>query len=274
MGYRHIEVEPLTPGIGAEVRGARLAGCDDETFEEILEASANHMVLFFRDQPLEVEEQLAFASRLGEPHHHPSSKTVPGHPGVMVVHADERSKYVAGNGWHTDVSCDERPPSFSMLYLKTIPENGGDTLFANTCEAFEELSQPIKDMLEGLTAKHESAHIYGGTYGNRESESRDGAFPSAEHPVVRTHPVTGRKSLYVNRAFTTRINGLRRAESDALLAFLYDHLEQPAFQCRFRWTPDTVALWDNRCTQHHAMWDYYPKVRSGYRVSVVGERPV
>ncbi len=274
MGFRRIDVEPLTPLIGAEVRGADLADCDDETFDEILEASAQHLVLFFRDQELEVEEQLAWASRLGEPHVHPSTATVKGHPEVMIVHADERSKYVAGHGWHTDVSCDERPPSFSMLYLQTIPESGGDTLFASMYEAYDRLSDPMKEFLGGLTGWHESAHIYGTAYGRDAKDSRDGEFPSAEHPVVRTHPVTGRKALYVNRGFTTRIKGLRRNESDALLAMLCTHAEQPEIQCRFRWTPNTVALWDNRCVQHHAMWDYYPQVRSGFRVSIVGERPV
>ncbi len=274
MGYRRIEVEPLTPGIGAEIRGVKLADCDDETFEEIQAASAAHLVLFFRDQLINVPEQRAFASRLGELHVHPSTSTVKGYPDVMIVHADENSKYVAGHGWHTDVSCDERPPAFSMLYLREIPEAGGDTLFANSYEAYERLSEPMKIFLGGLRARHESAHVYGTAYGRRPEESRDGEFPSAEHPVIRTHPVTGRKALYVNRGFTTRILGLRRGESNALLNFLWSHAEQPELQCRFRWTPKTVALWDNRCTQHHAMWDYHPQVRSGFRVSIVGERPV
>jgi taurine dioxygenase len=274
MGFRRIEVEPLTPLIGADVRGANLTDCDDETLDEIVAASAQHLVLFFRDQQLEVEEQLAWASRLGEPHVHPSTTTVKDHPEVMIVHADERSKFVAGHGWHTDVSCDERPPSFSMLYLRTIPESGGDTLFSSMYEAYDRLSDPMKEFLGGLTARHESAHIYGKAYGRKAKDSRDGEFPSAEHPIVRTHPVTGRKALYVNRGFTTRINGLRRNESDTLLAMLCTHAEQPEIQCRFRWTRNTVALWDNRCVQHHAMWDYHPQVRSGFRVSIVGERPV
>ena len=196
------------------------------------------------------------------------------HPEVMIVHADENSKFVAGHGWHTDVSCDEKPPSASMLYLKTTPPSGGDTLFANMYEAYDRLSDPMKTFLAPLRGVHESAHIYGTAYGRKPEDARDGAFPSAEHPVVRTHPVTGRKALYVNRGFTTRIRGLRRSESDAQLGFLYDHVEQPELQCRFKWSPNTVALWDNRCTQHHAMWDYRPHVRSGYRVSIVGEVPV
>jgi taurine dioxygenase len=274
MGYQRIEVEAITPLIGAEVRGVRLSECDDDSFSEIQEAWAEHLVLFFRDQTLDVDEQLAFASRFGVPHIHPSTQTAEGHPEVMVIHADEKSRYVAGHGWHTDVSCDEKPPAASILYLHTTPPSGGDTLFASMYEAYDRLSEPMKEFLGARTAIHESAHIYGGAYGRRPEDARDREFPSAEHPVIRTHPVTGRKALYVNRGFTRRIRGLRRAESEALLGFLYLHAEQPEVQCRFRWTPNTVAIWDNRCTQHHAMWDYRPHVRSGFRVSVVGERPV
>jgi taurine dioxygenase len=274
METRHIEVAPLTPLIGAEVTGVSLRECSDEAFGEIRQAWAEHLVLFFRDQALEVEEQIAFASRFGTPHIHPSSQTIDGHPEAMVVHADENSRYVAGHGWHTDVSCDECPPSASLLYLSEVPPSGGDTLFASMYEAWDRLSPSLQAFLSEHRAVHESAHIYGGAYGRRPEDSRDGEFPSAEHPIARTHPVTGRKALYVNRGFTRRIRGLRSAESRALLDFLFQHAEQPEVQCRFRWTPNTAALWDNRCTQHHAMWDYRPHVRSGQRVSIVGERPV
>ena len=274
MTYGRIALKPLTPIIGAEVQGARLDDCDEETFAEIMRAWAEHQVLFFRDQPLPVEAHVAFAARIGEPHVHPSSPTVQGHPEAMIVHADEKSKFVAGHGWHTDVSCDAKPPSASMLYLETVPDVGGDTLFSSMYEAYDRLSGTMKAFLAPLRAVHESSQIYGSAYGRRPEDSRDGEFPRAEHPVVRTHPITGRKALYVNRAFTTRIRGLRRAESDAVLEMLYQHCEHPELQCRFQWTPHAVALWDNRCVQHHAMWDYHPQVRSGRRVSVVGEVPV
>jgi taurine dioxygenase len=147
-------------------------------------------------------------------------------------------------------------------------------MFISTEAAYDALSDPMKDFLADKIAVHESAHVYRGRYGSKESDSRDGRFPSAEHPVVRTHPVTRRRSLYVNRAFTTRIRGLTPDESRAILSLLFDHIEhRPEFQIRFRWTPGAVALWDNRCTQHYAAWDYHPQVRSGRRVSVVGERP-
>lgn len=269
-----IAVTPLSPRLGAEITGVDLAALDDTMWGEIEQAWYVHSVLFFPHQELPPEAHESLGRRIGDLHVHPAAPTVDGHPNVMLIHADETSKVVAGNGWHTDVSCDERPPAATILHLPIIPECGGDTLFISTEAAYDELSGPMKDFLADKTAVHESAHIYRGRYGSKESDSRDGHFPSAEHPVIRTHPVTGRKSLYVNRAFTTRIKGLAPNESKALLDMLFDHIEhRPEFQVRFRWTPGAVALWDNRCTQHYAAWDYYPQVRSGRRVSVIGERP-
>ncbi|HZU73995.1 MAG TPA: TauD/TfdA family dioxygenase [Acidimicrobiales bacterium] len=271
--YRRIAVDPLTPTIGAEVSGVDLGSLDDGTWEELKAAFARHLVLFFRDQDLSPEAQKALGSRFGPLHVHPAAPTLPGHPEVMIIHADERSKLVAGNGWHTDVSCDEQPPMVTILRMETVPPAGGDTLFSSMYAAYDALSEPMKAFLDPLEAMHESTHVYGGRYGSAEANSRDGKFPSSSHPVVRTHPVTGRKALYVNRAFTTRIRGLRPSESRAVLDFLFAHQENPHYQCRFRWAPSSVAIWDNRCAQHLAVWDYYPSVRHGLRVSVVGERP-
>ena len=269
-----IAVTPVSPVLGAEVTGVDLAALDDTTWQEIERAWAVHAVLFFRDQDLSPEAHEALGRRIGDLHVHPAAPTVDGHPHVMIIHADEKSTVAAGNGWHTDVSCDERPPAATILHLPVIPDCGGDTLFISTEAAYDALSDPMKDFLADKIAVHESAHVYRGRYGSKESDSRDGRFPSAEHPVVRTHPVTRRRSLYVNRAFTTRIRGLTPDESRAILSLLFDHIEhRPEFQIRFRWTPGAVALWDNRCTQHYAAWDYHPQVRSGRRVSVVGERP-
>jgi taurine dioxygenase len=271
--FRRITVDPVTPIIGAEIGGADLDAVDDETWEEIARAFAQHLVVFFRDQHLSPESQMALGARLGELHVHPAAPSLPGHKEVMIIHADERSKAVAGNGWHTDVSCDERPPLGTILYLKEVPPTGGDTLFASMYAAYDDLSQPMKDFLALLSAKHESRQVYAGRYGTKEEDSRDGVFPEAVHPVVRTHPVTGRKALYVNRAFTTRILGLSALESRSLLDMLFTHQEDPKYQCRFRWRENSVALWDNRCAQHYAIWDYFPHLRHGHRVSVVGERP-
>ena len=271
--YRRITVTPLTPVIGAEVSGATLAAVDDETWAEIVDAFARHIVLFFRDQELTPTQHKALGSRLGPLHVHPSSPTLDGHPELMIIHADEHSTFVNGGGWHTDVSCDERPPMASILHLTVTPPAGGDTLFASMYAAYEGLSSRMQAILSDLTARHESRHVYGDLYGESEAGSRDGKFPSAVHPVVRTHPVTGRKALYVNRAFTTRIVELSSSESRSVLRFLFDQQESPAYQCRFQWAPGSVAMWDNRCAHHLAIWDYHPHTRSGLRVSVVGDHP-
>jgi len=272
MTYASIQVEKLTPNAGAEIRGADLSQpLDERTFKEIHAALIDNGVIFFRDQHLTPEQQKAFARLFGELHLHPAApREVPEHPEILVIHADENSKHVAGENWHSDVSCDLEPPMGSILYMHDLPPVGGDTLFASMYAAYDALSEPMKRMLEPLTAMHEGEHVYRGRYGVNDTGR---VFPKAEHPVVRTHPVSGRKALYVNGGFTTRIVQLKRAESDALLQFLYRHAETPEFHCRFRWQVNSVAFWDNRCMQHHAMWDYYPQRRHGHRVTIKGDKP-
>jgi taurine dioxygenase len=267
-------IRPMTPAVGADVDGVQLGKLDDETWAEVATALHERSVLVLRDQDLTPDALVDVGRRLGVPHIHPAAPTLDGMPEVMIIHADERSKVVAGEGWHTDVSCDEQPPGTTILWIQQEPPAGGDTLFASAAAAYDALSEPIKAFLAPLTARHESSHVYGGRYGSKEADSRDGTYPSAVHPVVRTHPVTGRKAVYVNRAFTTRINELSRAESHAVLQYLYAHQEDPIFQCRVHWEPNTVTMWDNRAVLHRALWDYFPAVRHGLRVSVVGERPV
>ncbi len=274
MGYQTIEVRKLTPAIGAEIFGVDLARpLGNQTFQEIHDALMDNLVIFFRDQELTHEQHKAFGRRFGELHLHPASTRGDGqHPEILVIKADEHSKHVAGEEWHSDVSCDPEPPMGSILYIKELPpDGGGNTLFANMYRAYETLSPPIQLMCEGLTAIHDGAQVYGGRFGQTP---KAGGFPRNEHPVVRTHPVTGRKALYVNRGFTSHIIGIPRDESDAILNYLYQHAENPLFQCRFRWTENAIAFWDNRCAQHRAMWDYWPHTRSGTRVTVKGERPV
>jgi taurine dioxygenase len=272
MTYASIQVEKLTPHAGAEIRGADLSQpLDERTFKEIHAALIDNGVIFFRDQHLTPEQQKAFGRLFGELHIHPAApKEVPEHPEILVIHADENSKHVAGENWHSDVSCDLEPPMGSILYMHELPPVGGDTLFASMYAAYDALSEPMKRMLEPLTAMHEGEHVYRGRYGVNDTGK---VFPKAEHPIVRTHPVSGRKALYVNGGFTTRIVQLKRAESDALLHFLYRHVETPEFHCRFRWQVNSVAFWDNRCVQHHAMWDYYPQRRHGHRVTIKGDKP-
>jgi taurine dioxygenase len=272
MPYASIQVEKLTPHTGAEIRGVDLSQpLDEATFKEVHAALIDNGVIFFRDQHLTPEQQKAFGRLFGELHLHPAAPALlEGHPEILVIHADESSKHVAGENWHSDVSCDLEPPLGSILYMYELPPVGGDTLFASMYAAWEALSEPMKRFLEPLTARHEGEHVYRGRYGVNDTGK---VFPRAEHPVIRTHPVSGRKALFVNGGFTTRVTQLARPESDALLQFLFRHVETPEFHCRFRWQVNSVAFWDNRCVQHHAMWDYYPQRRHGHRVTIKGDRP-
>lgn len=267
------ELTKLTPLCGAELRGIDLAQPLEERDVKALEgALAEHCVLFFRDQAITPEQQKTLGRRFGELHLHPAwPRLVPGHPEIMEIYADEKSKRVAGEDWHSDVSCDPEPPLGTILYMLEVPPVGGDTLFANMYAAWESLSAPMRRMLEGMTALHDGEYVYRGRYEGAVEEGK--VYPRSEHPVVRTHPVSGRKALFVNRTFTTRIVQLAGHESDAVLAMLFEHLEQPEFQCRFRWQQGSVAFWDNRCAQHHAMWDYYPQRRRGLRVTIKGDAP-
>lgn len=270
-----IQIEKLSPHLGAEIRGIDLAQpLTPETFEAIHGALMENLVIFFRDQHITMEQQKSFGCQFGELHVHPASKGPEGHPEVFIIEADENSKMVAGNGWHSDVTADETPPLGSILYLTEVPEVGGDTIFASMYAAYETLSEPLKALLSGFTAFHTSERIYRGRYGlNQHHRDQSNQYPSAEHPVIRTHPVTGKKALFVNESFTSHIRGIPRKESDALLNFLYEHIQTLEFQCRFRWQKNSIAFWDNRCVQHHALWDYYPAKRYGTRVTVKGDRP-
>ncbi len=272
MPYETITVKKLTPHIGAEIGGVDLSRpLGNQQFQEVHDAWMENLVIFFRDQHLSIDQHKDFGRRFGELAIHPASPNSPeGHPEILIIHADENSKRVAGEEWHSDVSCDPEPPMGSILYLTELPPVGGDTLFASMYAAYDKLSDPVKRLVEGLTAVHDGEHVYRGRYG---WDDKGKAFPKAEHPLVRTHPVTGKKALFVNRGFTTRIKELSRLESDALLEMLYRHAETPEFHCRFSWQENSIAFWDNRCVQHHAMWDYYPERRHGHRVTIKGDRP-
>lgn len=270
MSYATLTVSPVTPAMGGVVSGIDLTAPLSAAQEEDLRAAlADRLVIFFRDQPLDHEAHKRLARVFGEIHIAPATKQwqVPGHPEVTSIHADANSTFVAGENWHSDMSCDPAPPLGSALYLHTVPPTGGDTAFADMYAAYEALSPRLKTMLEGLSAVHDARLAFGDITGEGV------VLPKSVHPVVRTHPVTGRKALYVNREFTTHIEGIPKLESAMLLAFLFAHVQQPMFQCRFSWAPHSIALWDNRCTQHSAIWDYFPQVRSGYRVQIAGDVP-
>ncbi len=272
--YRHIRVKPLTTLIGAEIENVDLsADPGEEVWTEISRAFHDHLVIFFRDQRISPRQHIEFGKRFGPLHIHPAAPGVEGHPELMVIAANEHSSRANGEAWHSDVSCDERPPLGSILFIKECPQTGGDTLFSNMYAAYETLSDRMKTYLDGLKAIHDGEHVYRGLYRDLGVQDKS-VYPRAEHPIVRTHPVTGKKSLFVNYGFTTGIVGLERKEGQAILDFLIHHSERPEFQCRFRWTENSIAFWDNRCTQHHAIWDYWPRRRYGIRVTIEGERPV
>jgi taurine dioxygenase len=272
--YEAITITKLTPIIGAEIGGVDLSKpLGNRALDEIHRALAENLVVFFRDQHISPDQHVAFGRLFGDLHIHPAAPHEPGRPELMIIHADKDSPRANGEGWHSDVSCDVEPPMGSILYIRECPPVGGDTLFASMYAAYEALSDRMKRYLDGLTAIHDGEDSYRGTYANYGIQDKQ-TYPRAEHPVVRTHPVTGKKAIYVNRGFTKRLVGVPRDESEGMLRHLFDHVENSLFQCRFRWRANSIAFWDNRCVQHRAMWDYWPATRSGNRVTVKGDRPV
>lgn len=268
-----IDVEPVTPAIGAEISSISLAEpCDAATWSELEKAFAEHKVLFFRDQHITTDQHVAFCRQFGDLEVHPFVPPKEGYPEVMVLIANEHRKGNE-NTWHSDVTWRQEPSLGSMLRAMEIPPLGGDTLFANMELAYEALPTDLQERLLGLSAIHDFTRVFGRHKSPEKLEELRRRYPPAEHPVVRTHPVTGNRSLYVNGAFTDRIVGMEPDESAALLELLYRQAAIPEYQCRLRWEPDTFALWDNRCAQHYATSDYYPQRRVMERVTIVGDRP-
>lgn len=266
MDFETLTVTPVTPNIGAEIGNIDLMKpFSNEQAQELHGALARYQVVFFRDQKIDFDAQIRLARLFGELHIHVGKSTTSEpteNPAVRRQHFDAKSERVSGEAWHTDQSCAPIPPLGSILYNHIVPPNGGgDTMFASMYCAYDALSDTMKGFLRGLTATHSGGQIFGpGT-------------PDAVHPVVTKHPVTGKLILFVNPSFTTRINELAPAESKALLDFLFQHQIHPDWTMRFRWTPHSIAFWDNRCTQHRAIWDYWPETRSGYRVQINGAVP-
>ncbi len=253
-----IDARPISGALGAEVHGVDLENLTDEVFAQLHALLLEHLVLFFPDAAgLSPQGHKAFGRRFGELEVHPFLPKLDGHDEMVVLDSDQGAK---ADVWHTDVTFSQSPPIASILQIVRCPPWGGDTMWSNQYLAYETLSAPMRDLLTGLTAQHVFA-VPGGAF---RSE--------AEHPVVRTHPSTGRRSLYVNRMFTTRIPQLRKDESDALLGLLFEISERPANVCRFRWQEGAIAMWDNRATQHHAINDYTER-RIGQRVTVLGDQP-
>src|SRR5262245_2899797 len=259
--YRRISPEPMSPTVGAEINGVSLAEpLDEETFEEIHRALLEFKVIFFRDQDLTPERHVAFARRFGALETHPFVPHRDGYPEVMVLQKNEQ---VGGyeNVWHSDVTWRLEPSLGSVLLAREVPPVGGDTLFSDMYAAYEGLGDKLRASLDGLHAVHDFTRTFGRMMSAEELAKKRQEFPPAEHPVVRTHPETGRKGLYVNAAFTSHIVGMEKDESDRLLELLYRQASVPEYQCRFRWRRHSVAFWDNRAVQHYAVSDYYPKPR-------------
>ena len=273
QSYETLEVETLTPHIGAKVRGVDLSQpLTNEQARDVHQAWIDWKILVFPNQHLNRDQHKAFARRWGKLHVHPMQPTYGGDEEVLVVKTTRDSAYTSGDGWHTDVTCDPVPPLGSMLYVTETPASGGgDTLFADMYLAYQMLSDPMKEFLDPLVAEHDGAGPYVGSY---KSTPPEGGYPKSQHPVIVTHPDSGKKLLYVNRGFTSHIVGLGRSESNAVLEMLYRLIEStPRLYCRVDWEPNSLAFWDNRCTQHHAVWDYWPNSRYGERVSIVGDQP-
>ena len=286
--YRRIEVKPIAGALGAEIGGVDLGRLDDETFKEIETAWLEHLVVFFRRQSITPEQQLAFAKRFGDIHHHPFMKGMDEYPDILEIIKEEGDTKAFGEVWHTDQMFNPKPAKATILYAKETPDAGGDTLFANMYLAYDTLSEPMKALLAGvktwnvgdrkkLSQTRDIAAARDGRYaGNQKmaAKVRDpGDVPTeAAHPLVRTHPETGRKALYISN-HTQTLDGFKDAEARPIIDFLRTHAVEPEFTCRFRWEVGSLAIWDNRCAQHRALNDYYGKRRRMHRITIAGDVP-
>ena len=269
-----MEIVPLTGGLGAEITGADIRHAED--FDAIRAAFEKHSVIVLRDQKARPEDHLEFARRFGPINVNRFFKPVDGYPEIATVLKEKDQKEAVGEGWHTDHSYDQVPAMGSILHAIEMPPYGGDTLFVSMGAAYEALSPKMRQFLDGLTAVHSSRHVFGATVMNSEAVksgrlgNAEAAVQDARHPVVITHPLSGRRGLFVNPVFTTHIEELAPEESAAILAMLYEHCKQPEFQCRVRWRAGDISMWDNRATWHKAINDYHGFRRLMHRITVEG----
>ena len=273
---KEINVKPYAPNIGGVITGVDLSK-DISDYEQdfIKEAFHKYQVLFFQEQ-LEIspENHIKLGKCFGDLHIHPAAPKMKSFPEIFEIHTHKDSKISNGaEDFHSDVSCDTEPPLGTMLQLHILPQYGGDTMFSNMYMAYDSLSKPMQNFLNGLRASHESEHFYRNRYEKQDQLDPKKKYPSAIHPIVRTHPETKKKALYINKFFTTRIEGLSKQESKLILEYLFNHCEKTDFQIRYRWNKNDMAFWDNRCTLHKAIWDYHPMERKGRRVTIKGTVP-
>ena len=287
--YRRIAVKPIAGALGAEITGVDLSALDDEIFQEIHAAWLDHLVVFFRGQSITPEQQIAFAKRFGDIHHHPFMKSMEEHPEILEIIKEEGDTRAFGEVWHTDQMFNPKPAKATILYAKETPDAGGDTMFANMYLAYDTLSDAMKALLatvktwnvgdrkklaqDGAIAIGPRAGRYSGNE-KMAAKVRDPGDLETEcaHPLIRTHPETGRKALYLSN-HTQTFDGFDLAEARPILDFLRTHAVQPEFTCRFRWEVDSLAIWDNRCTQHRALNDYPGKRRRMHRITIAGDAP-
>jgi len=272
-----MKVRRIAGALGAEIGGVDLRSLTGDQVAEIRAAWLEHLVIFFRDQPLSPAEYMAFAKRIGKPIEYPLMKGISGFPEIVEVKKLEDEKVNFGGVWHSDTAYLEVPPMASMLVAREVPPHGGDTLFANQYLAYETLSEGMKRLLDPLVGVNSSAKadVTRTREERLKTDAREGKASElvAEHPVVRTHPETGRKALYVNFAHTVRFRGMTDAESAPILGYLFEHQIRPEFTCRFSWEVGSLALWDNRCAQHNPVNDYHGHRRVMHRITLAGDRP-
>jgi taurine dioxygenase len=280
MHYKHFDLDPITGALGGEIHGIDLSEpVDDEMLQEIYDALLQNLVLFFRDQHITPAQQIEFGRRFGELHVHPLIPHLKGYPEILALGGGEgpRPQTRNSNVWHADLTYIATPPMGSILRGVEVPEAGGDTMWTNMYAAYDALSERMKRFLSDLSAVHDIAKT-----SRREDLSTKAGVdrfwksqettPPVTHPVIRIHPEINQKCIFVSRAFTTHIPDLEPRESESVLRFLMEHIEKPEFQCRFHWRKDSIAFWDNRCTQHYAVVDYSER-RTMHRVTICGDQP-
>jgi len=280
--YAGLTVTPVSTVLGAEISGLDLRQpLTAEVVAGVRAALLRHKVVFFRDQDISHEDHVRFGRYFGELEGHPVTSHVPGFPEILHIEAADgmklREEIVplvrVANKWHTDVTFRAAPSMGGVLRMRDMPPLGGDTLFADTAAIYRDLPQALKDKLATLTAEHDILQSYGYRVDEAKRQELRAAYPLMVHPVIRTHPETGDKHLFVNKVFTTRILGLPEDEAKTLLADLLDRVKTPEYQVRFRWTPNAIVFWDNRATQHYAILDYWPQERTVERVTIAGDAP-
>lgn len=289
--YNRISVKPIAGALGAEISGVDLAQIDDETFNEIVDAWHEHLVVFFRDQRLSPDQQIAFSKRFGDIHLHPFMKGMETHPEILEIIKEESDTKTFGSVWHTDQMFNPKPAKATILYAKETPDAGGDTMFSNGYLAYETLSDAMKALCETLKTWNvgdrkklqagDNQNIGAGRAerykGNpkmaaKVQEPAEDVQTESAHPLVRTHPHTGRKALYIGN-HSQNLEGFEEKESKPILDYLRAHTVQPEMTCRFAWQPGSMAIWDNRCTQHLALNDYHGKRRRMHRITIAGDEP-